>query len=103
MTNSEGGIGILGEAETSESVQDFVKSLREKEGDLMLSKLSVNSTSDLVPSKIPNGFTFEIKTSSSNISLDYDADFLPSRNPMTTTRGNNSGRSEYAPPPSPVI
>ncbi|MBQ8887789.1 MAG: hypothetical protein IJY61_08830 [Candidatus Gastranaerophilales bacterium] len=103
VTNSEGGIGILGEAETAESVQDFVKSLKEKEGDLMLSKLSVNSTTDLVPAKIPNGFTFEIKSSSSNVSLDYDSDFLPSANSMTTTRGNSGERREYAPPPSPVI
>lgn len=103
VTNSQGGIGIIGEASTSESVQDFVKGLREKNSDLMLSKLSVNSKADLVPAKIPNGFTFEIKTSSNDISLDYDEDFIPSAiNQMTSQRGG-SRRSQLAPPPSPVI
>lgn len=103
VTNSHGGIGILGEATTSESVQDFVKGLREKNSDLMLSKLSVNSKADLVPAKIPNGFTFEIKTSTADVSLDYDEDFLPSvMNQMTSPRGG-SRRNQLAPPPSPVI
>lgn len=103
ITNAQGGIGIIGEASTSESVQDFVKGLREKNSDLMLSKLSVNSKADLVPAKIPNGFTFEIKTSSNDISLDYDEDFIPSAiNQMTSQRGG-SRRSQLAPPPSPVI
>lgn len=103
VTNSHGGIGILGEATTSESVQDFVKGLREKNSDLMLSKLSVNSKADLVPAKIPNGFTFEIKTSTTDVSLDYDEDFLPSAiNQMTSQRGG-SRRNQLAPPPSPVI
>lgn len=104
VTNAQGGIGIIGEATTSESVQDFVKGLREKNADLMLSKLSVNSKSDLVPAKIPNGFTFEIKTSRTDISLDYDEDILQSINPMTTTMTTSgSRRSQMAPPPSPVI
>lgn len=102
VTNAEGGIGILGEAQTSEAVQDFLKALREKEPDLMIAKLSINSSTSLVPSKIPDGFTFEIKTSSSFVSLDADADFLPAANSMTTTRGS-SRRGDYAPPPSPVI
>ena len=104
VTNSQGGIGILGEATTSESVQDFVKGLREKNEDLMLSKLSVNSKADLIPAKIPNGFTFEIKTSRTDVSLDYDEDILQSINPMTTTMTTGgSRRSQMAPPPSPVI
>ena len=103
MTNAQGGIGIIGEATTSESVQDFVKGLREKNADLMLSKLSVNSKADLIPAKIPNGFTFEIKTSRTDISLDYDEDILQSVNPMTTMSTSGSRRSQMAPPPSPVI
>lgn len=103
VTNAQGGIGILGEATTSESVQDFVKGLREKNSDLMLSKLSVNSKADLIPAKIPNGFTFEIKTSTTDVSLDYDEDFFPSAiNQMTSQRGGIK-RSQLAPPPSPVI
>ena len=70
----------------------------------MLSKLSVNSKADLIPAKIPNGFTFEIKTSRTDVSLDYDEDILQSINPMTTTMTTGgSRRSQMAPPPSPVI
>ena len=101
VTNSQGDIGIIGEATTSESVQDFVKGLREKNDKLMLSKLSVNSNADPIPSKIPNGFTFEIKTSGSNISLDFEEEDIQATTTTTSTRG--SSRSRLAPPPSPVI
>ncbi len=114
VTNADGGIGILGEATTSESVQDFVKGLREKNSDLMLSKLSINSKEDPVPAKIPNGFTFEIKTSKIDVSL-TDDDFLhnvmpnnqmPNQinpNTMQTQQRNRRGPAPMTPPPSPII
>ncbi len=109
VTNADGGIGILGEAKTSESVQDFVKGLREKNSDLMLSKLSINSKNDPIPAKIPNGFTFEIKTSKIDVALTED-DFINTvmqNNPiqtqnMTKQRGRR-GPSPMTPPPAPII
>lgn len=110
VTTPEGGMGIQGETTTSESVQDFVKGLREKNPDLMLSKLSVNSKEDPVPAKIPNGFTFEIKTSKINVSLDDDAAINPMlQNAINTvnqnkkTTPNKSNPVPLLPPPSPVI
>ena len=103
VTNAQGGIGILGEATTSEAVYDFLNGLKAKNPDLMVSRISINSQADLVPAKIPNGFTFEIKTSSIDVSLDYDADILQSVNPMTMTTRGVGRRSQMAPPPSPVI
>ncbi len=109
VTNSDGGIGILGEATTSESVQDFVKGLREKNSDLMLSKLSINSKEDPVPAKIPNGFTFEIKTSKIDVSL-TDDDFLNNVIQNTQVQTQNitqqrgrKGPSPMTPPPAPII
>lgn len=109
VTNADGGIGILGEAKTSESVQDFVKGLREKNSDLMLSKLSINSKEDPVPAKIPNGFTFEIKTSKIDVSLNDD-DFLnsvlqnaPVQNPSVPQQRSRRGPAPMTPPPSPII
>ena len=109
VTNSDGGIGILGEATTSESVQDFVKGLREKNSDLMLSKLSINSKEDPVPAKIPNGFTFEIKTSRIDVSL-TDDDFLNNVIQNTQVQTQNitqqrgrKGPSPMTPPPAPII
>ena len=110
VTNSDGGIGILGEATTSESVQDFVKGLREKNSDLMLSKLSINSKEDPVPAKIPNGFTFEIKTSKIDVSL-TDDDFLNKVVPGGSIQTpnimqqptNRRGPAPMTPPPSPII
>ncbi|MCD7739730.1 MAG: hypothetical protein LUH11_00050 [Candidatus Gastranaerophilales bacterium] len=106
VTNAQGGIGILGESKSSESVQEFVKGLREKNPDLMLAKLSINTKYDPVPAKIPNGFTFEIKTSHTDVELIDDA--------LNTVQNelNKSGLkmpvynnlSQIAPPPpSPVI
>ncbi len=76
VTNPQGGIGILGEAKTSELVDVFVKGLREKNPDLMVSKLSINSSENMLPSKIENGFTFEIKTSSIDVSLNEQEDLI---------------------------
>ena len=109
VTNTAGGIGILGEAPTSESVQDFVKGLREKNSDLMLSKLSINSKEDPVPAKLPNGFTFEIKTSKIDVSL-ADEDFLnkitqnmPTQNQNQIQNRTRRGSAIMTPPPSPII
>ncbi len=109
VTNADGGIGILGEAPTSESVQDFVKGLREKNSDLMLSKLSINSKEDPVPAKLPNGFTFEIKTSKIDVSL-ADEDFLntitqnmPTQNQNQIQNRTRRGSAIMTPPPSPII
>jgi serine/threonine protein kinase len=116
VTNDNGGIGIIGEAKTSESVQDFVKGLREKNNDLMLAKLSINSKDDVVPAKIPNGFTFEIKTSQTDVSLNDDplqtalqsvgnvtqnVTVAPMPQPVQTTTSGDS--SSLMPPPSPLI
>jgi len=107
VTNANGGIGILGEAKTSESVQDFLKGLKEKNGDLILKKLSVNSKEDPVPAKIPNGFTFEIKTSNTDVVLSDDA-FLQNIQQTGGQIGNqmmpaNRNSRPMVPPPSPVI
>ena len=109
VTNSEGGIGILGEAKTSESVQDFVKGLREKNNDLMLSKLSINSKDDPVPAKIPNGFTFEIKTSKIDVSFDNEnimetvIQNVPNKTQNTQQQRGRRSSSPMTPPPYPVI
>ncbi len=112
VTNPEGGIGIQGETTTSESVQDFVKGLREKNADLMLSKLSVNTKEDPVPAKIQNGFTFEIKTSKTNVSLDDNTAINPMlQNTLNAVNQNQNQRAvpnrsnpvPLLPPPSPVI
>ena len=109
VTNTAGGIGILEKAPTSESVQDFVKGLREKNSDLMLSKLSINSKEDPVPAKLPNGFTFEIKTSKIDVSL-ADEDFLnkitqnmPTQNQNQIQNRTRRGSAIMTPPPSPII
>lgn len=118
VTNSEGGIGILGESTSSDIVNEFVKALREKNGDLMLSKLSVNTPDDEVPSKIKNGFTFEIKTSSKTIYLNDNDDVVQNaiqngQNMINNAKNNIGGNSGNVPlnngnrqsltPPPPVI
>lgn len=120
VANSDGGIGMIGEATTSEQVTVFLKGLKEKKSDLVLYKLSVNTKDDIIPGKIPNGFTFEIKTSNTDIFLNEDeyaalnaqngAGLPPniSNTQIKTTqpRSNNirrsGSRSSVAPPP-PVI
>ncbi len=99
VTNDAGAIGIVGEAQTSESVNAFVNGLREKNQDLTLSKLSVNTSSDIVPGRIPDGFTFEIKTKSHDITLNENEFEVQQQNPGDTTN-NNSGAVI---PPPPVI
>lgn len=108
VTNSQGGIGILGEAKSSESVDAFVKGLREKNDkkDLMLSKLSINSSDSKSNYRIPNGFTFEIKTTKTDIFLDNDGDneniVIEGKKNNRKMRGQNNP-NVLLPPPSPVI
>lgn len=73
VTNPDGGIGILGEAKSSALVEEFVNKLRDKNADLMVSKVSINSDNSLVPNLTgSSGLTFEIKTASQDISFDDD-------------------------------
>ncbi|MCD7780506.1 MAG: hypothetical protein LUH05_07535 [Candidatus Gastranaerophilales bacterium] len=109
VTNSAGGIGILGESKSSESVQEFVKGLREKNPDLMLSKLSLNTKDDPVPAKIQNGFTFEIKTANTNVLLEDDTltmiqnELMQASKKMPSSGRNGRNSSSMLPPPSPLI
>lgn len=108
-TQSNGGIGILGEARTSDSVQLFVDNLKEKNSDLMLTKLSINAQTDSIKSKIPDGYTFEIKTPDKNVNFEEG---LPQQTQTSfqnmfesirrgvSSYGNSSGSSL---PPSPII
>lgn len=115
VANVDGGIGILGEAKTSELVDVFATGLKEKNKDLMVTKLSVNAANTLTPVKMANGFTFEIKTQSVNVDLS-GIDTLVTQSlggamtninnitstAMPTTRATRRGRSGMTPPP-PVI
>lgn len=110
VTGENGGIGILGEAKTSESVEKFVNRLREKNNLLMLSRLQVNTKYDPVPAKIPNGFTFEIKTNGKDVSLSDDNTLPNGTNDIQNaispiTNGGNIPTPTNATqlPPSPII
>ncbi len=111
ITTPEGGIGIIGEAKSSESVDTFIKGLKEKNSDLTLSKLSVNTKYDAIPGKIPNGYTFEIKTSSHDIDLSEDLTTQQyNQNNTNNNQGNGSAQnnnpinnSNNQLPPPPVI
>ena len=100
VTNASGGIGILGEAQTSESVNEFVNSLREKNSDLMLSKLSVNSQNDFNSNRQNTSFSFEIKTSKQSVSFD---DAVLQDTVQTIQRKPSSSRRGSMTPPPPVI
>ncbi len=117
VANAQGGIGIIGEAETSEQVTAFLKGLKEHKEDLSLIKISVNTENDPIPGKIPEGFTFEIKTKDHDVYLgdeNYEQqEVLPPREEQTIdnqqnprsnrrARANNPDRETMTPPP-PVI
>ena len=117
VTNSAGGIGIIGEAKTSEEITAFAKELKEKKSDLSLTKISINTESDPVPAKIKDGFTFEIKTENTDIYLNEGSPLsmsniqsqmsnAQSAQPARATRGakrpRGSSRGTMAPPP-PII
>lgn len=110
VTNANGGIGIVGESSASEDVEKFVSKLKEKNDDLMVAKLSVNTKNDPVPAKIPNGYTFEIKTTGTDIDLNADeTSAMQGAVQGTVDAVKNgvgsipSGGSNMAPPPAPVI
>ncbi len=67
VVNPQGGIGILGESRSSDAVNNFIKGLKEKDQDLMVSKLSLNDPTIDPTSIIPDGVTFEIKTSTVDV------------------------------------
>lgn len=69
VSDNKGGLGVIGESRTSEAVESFVNKLKDKNTNLMVSRLSVNSTSDQY-CRIPNGFSFTIKTASVDIDLE---------------------------------
>lgn len=102
VVSASGGIGILGEAKTSESVQVFIDHLKERNNILMLTKLSVNSQNDSINSKIPDGYTFEIKSPDSDISFEMpgiDRILAPNDRDQRSFRFYNP----LQPPPSPII
>ena len=115
VTNSAGGIGIIGEAKTSEEITAFAKELKEKKSDLSLTKISINTESDAVPAKIKDGFTFEIKTENTDIYLHDEEismqsvqeqiqNISPAQSSSRSVRKRSSGssRGTMAPPP-PII
>lgn len=109
VTTSEGGIGIIGEAETSEQVSAFLKGLKETKGDLSLMKISLNTPEDPVPAKIKNGFTFEIKTKDHDVYLydDYESVEMEQQTSVQNNRQQNnrknSGNKRSMTPPPPII
>ena len=116
VTNSAGGIGIIGEAKTSEEITAFAKELKEKKNDLSLTKISINTESDPIPAKIKDGFTFEIKTENTDIYLNEGSPLsmegiqsqmsgIQNAQPRRATRGakrQRGGSGTMAPPP-PII
>ena len=117
VTNSAGGIGIIGEAKTSEEITAFAKELKEKKSDLSLTKISINTESDPVPAKIKDGFTFWIKTENTDIYLNEGNPLSmeniqsqisgaqgaqPGRATRGAKRARGSSRGTMAPPP-PII
>ena len=114
VTNSAGGIGIIGEAKTSEEITAFAKELKEKKSDLSLTKISINTESDPIPAKIKDGFTFEIKTENTDIylnegsplsmeSIQTQINNAQGAQPARARRGaRGNSRGTMAPPP-PII
>ena len=110
VTTSEGGIGIIGEAETSEQVSAFLKGLKETKSDLSLMKISLNTPEDPVPAKIKDGFTFEIKTKDHDVYLydDYEPVEMEQQAPAPNNNRQqnnkkNSGNQRSMTPPPPII
>ncbi len=116
VANGEGGIGIIGEAKTSEEVTAFLKGLKEHKADLSLIKLSVNTEHDAVPGKIKDGFTFEIKTTDhevymlddnfevgSQVPLPQEIAPAPQKNARDSRGARKNNRNNSMTPPPPVI
>ena len=100
IAKSNGGIGILGESKTSEAVEAFAGNLRSRNDGLVLTKLSVNEQNGNNGSKIPKGYTFEIKTPVENVSF-QDFDFM--KTGAGIYREENGYNEEKGYPPPPVI
>jgi len=114
VANNDGGIGIIGEAQTSEDVTLFLKGLQESKPDLSLIKISLNTPNDPKPSKIKNGVTFEIKTEHVDIDLYNDEITSSTENVMQNqnmqqpvtrqeSRREVARRNNAMTPPPPVI
>ena len=77
VSNEQGGIGILGEAKSSELVEAFITRLRAKNPDLLVTKLSTNSQNDMLQNQpTSGGLTFEIKTSSKDVAINEQENLL---------------------------
>ena len=106
VTTPNGGIGILGEAKSSDLVETFVTKLREKNSDLMVSKVSLNSEDSILPDGTErSGLTFEIKTASKEVFLNEQENIIPQaassqRNNTAPKRRSMNGALT---PPPPVI
>ncbi len=106
VTTPNGGIGILGEAKSSDLVETFVTKLREKNSDLMVSKVSLNSEDSILPNGTGrSGLTFEIKTASKEVFLNEQENIIPQaassqRNNTAPKRRSMNGALT---PPPPVI
>lgn len=113
VKNPNGGIGILGEANNGDSVNDFVKGLRETNEDLILQKLAVKTSEDfLSETNTPRAYVFEIKTKSQDVYLDAVEENLSSfsnnqdyENNDGTNSSNDINRGDRGAltPPPPVI
>lgn len=104
--NPNGGIGILGEAKSSDLVEEFITRLREKNADLMVSKVSINSEDSILSGTTStSGLTFEIKTASKEI-LIKEPDLITQQS-SNSQKNNNSERRRRTggalTPPPPVI
>ncbi len=87
VANPQGGIGILGESRTSDAVNTFIKGLKEKNDNLMVSKLSLNDQLADPSVALPNGVTFEIKTS--NADVYFTNDLLDNQTFQNSNNSNN--------------
>ncbi len=74
VVNPQGGIGIQGESRNSDAVDKFISGLKEKNSNLMVQKLAYNDPVADPSVTIPNGITFEIKTT--NIDVQFLGDLL---------------------------
>ena len=109
VCNPQGGIGIQGEAKSSELVEVFVNKLRENNADLMVSKVSINSDDSVITgSSSRKGLSFEIKTASKDVSFNGQENVL-----QQAINNNNNSNNNIFPrrrqtggaltPPPPVI
>ncbi|MBQ3642315.1 PilN domain-containing protein, partial [bacterium] len=103
VSNASGGVGIIGEAKSSDAVYQFVKKLKEKRDDIILSNLTTNS--DLLDTSAGNSFIFQITTSSSEVDFSENNVVL---NPIKSSGGNTeegasesmNSRRNMLPPPA---